>query len=69
MEFPTEEQLEYIRDIEDYFGVTFVGKTRQEAELWISEYDSQYKEELEKEKNILNVSMIIQKIKDFLQGD
>ena len=39
---PTEKQLDFIAEIEEYVGDTFDGKTRREASEWIEEHLDEY---------------------------
>ena len=39
---PTEKQLDFIAEIEEYVGDTFDGETRKEASEWIDEYIDEY---------------------------
>lgn len=46
---PTQKQMDYIRDIEEYLGITFIGKTKQEAQQWLSKYAPIYENQIESE--------------------
>lgn len=39
---PTEKQLDFIAEIEEYVGDTFDGETRREASEWIEEHLEEY---------------------------
>ena len=44
---PTEAQIRYIKDIEEYLGVEFHGITKQDATKFLNQYVPIYKDKLD----------------------
>lgn len=46
---PTQKQMDYIRDIEEYLGITFIGKTKREAQQYLAKYAPIYEDQIDAE--------------------